>query len=152
MLHRKFKNKDICNDRKTYILFNVVQTTIIGYKAAIFFSFFINWTRAHFQMAELGCLASISLQFIQLTLCLLNQTHKKMDKQKNFKMESKIGHTVSQEQSPWREMILKMAFSIHYQDETSCKTCPPTSASNSGTSVYDQLPFHVSSCIKGGKT
>lgn len=48
-------------------------------------------------------------------------------------------------------MILQMAFSIHYQDETFCKTYQPTAASDGGTSVYDQLPFHVSSCIKVSK-
>ena len=33
----------------------------LGTKAAIFFPFLISWTRAHFRIAELGCLASIPL-------------------------------------------------------------------------------------------
>jgi hypothetical protein len=34
----------------------------LGTKAAIFFPFLMSCTRAHFRMAELGCLASIPLQ------------------------------------------------------------------------------------------
>ena len=34
----------------------------MGTKAAIFLPFLMSWTRAHFRMAELGCLASIPLQ------------------------------------------------------------------------------------------
>ena len=33
----------------------------LGTKAAIFLPFLISWTRAHFRIAELGCLASIPL-------------------------------------------------------------------------------------------
>lgn len=36
----------------------------MGTKQAIFFPFLISCTRAHFRMAELGCLASIPLQEI----------------------------------------------------------------------------------------
>ena len=35
-----------------------------GTKAAIFFPFLISWTRAHFRIAELGCLASIPLRMV----------------------------------------------------------------------------------------
>ena len=36
----------------------------LGTKAAIFFPFLISWTRAHFRIAELGCLASIPLHMV----------------------------------------------------------------------------------------
>lgn len=42
----------------------------LGTKAAIFLPFLMSWTRAHFRMAELGCLASIPLQdTLQLSQC-----------------------------------------------------------------------------------
>lgn len=63
-------------------------------------------------------------------------------------MASKFGHTFSPGQSPLHEMTLQMASSIHCQDEISYKIYQPTAASYGGTSAYDQLPFHVSSCIR----
>merc|ERR1712136_487824 len=40
------------------VLFNVIQTTIVGTNAVIFLPFLMSCTRTHFLIAELGCFAS----------------------------------------------------------------------------------------------
>jgi hypothetical protein len=52
----------------------------LGTKAAIFLPFFTSWTRAHLRIAELGCLASIPLQWNK---CTVSRSSKKKVLDKN---------------------------------------------------------------------
>jgi hypothetical protein len=113
----------------------------LGTKAAIFLPFFTSWTRAHLRIAELGCLASIPLQWNK---CTVSRSSKK-------KCWTKIMEfllTSSQEQCPWHGTILQRVSSTHCPSDSSCKPCQPTFGSCGGSSTCDQLPYHVSSCVK----
>ena len=116
----------------------------LGTKAAIFLPFLISCTRAHFLMAELGCLASIPLQPTQVVSDLLSKYHRE-------RLVQSLTLTSSLERSPWRGKLLRRVSSTHYPSDSSCSPYLPIVAAFCGCEAYVQLPNLWSYCNKSNK-
>ena len=135
----------------------------LGTKAAIFFPFLISCTRAHFRMAELGCLASIPLRpphtrsekpciSVQkqtaATQCM--QQIKKESCRQNTLLIVEACWTAALTSSPARfplhAMRLRKASSTHCLGDSSCSLCLPIDFHVCACGACVQLPILVSFC------
>ena len=123
----------------------------LGTKAAIFLPFLMSCTRAHFRIAELGCLASIPLHrgtavahqhASPVVACNNPGMHHALEA-----MHCWDGPlTSSPGRCPWRVMRLQRASSTRFQDGSSCSPYLPTSSSACGCGACVQLQDRASSC------
>ena len=105
-----------------------VKQPSLGTKAVIFLPFLMSWTRTHFRMAELGCLASTPL----LTNDWIN-----LSAHNRFYVTSEL--TLSQAQFPWREKLLRRGWpSTWFRGEPSCNRDRPNVGSDGSSRACER--------------